>query len=655
MAAVGTVAILGGLAALLALGPVEPPPVRVETGGPVDLVMIGGLAFLALYNGLLFLPTRQISYLLYSGYGLATAAVYGTYFDRSAVVFGLLDSDLRQRLNHLASGAALSLGIAFALAFLQVGRRRPAMAAGAAGVSLGLGAVSTLVLPFFSAPVREMVLAFPALVLPFVGLGLGIDARRSGFRASRAYLAAWTPLLIVVLLAAVEVVAEVELGVAGRALLGANALEMLLLALGLTERIQVAVAQRERAHLVQVRALKDELREQKKLGPYTLGAKIGEGGMGEVYRARHALLRRPTAVKLIRPERAGADALRRFEREVRTTSRLTHPNTVTVYDYGRTEDGTLYYAMELLEGATLRQVVSVSGPQHPGRVAQVLSMVASALAEAHSIGLIHRDIKPSNIILTTRGGVRDVAKVVDFGLVKELRGDGIHPELSQQAVLAGTPLYMAPELAGSPPRVGPAADLYALGAVGFFLLTGRHLFAGGSVFEILLRHAQREPPAPAKARGEELPAELEELVLALLAKDPADRPPDAATVATRLSAMACYATWTKADAGAWWDRYGDAAARASDPGDTTAGPGGAAPTRPLVVRRSNDETSDPRAVPLTRSGMEQGELRQGGPPCHGTPDPASGTASNSDSDSDSDPASDPAPASDSATDCPLLG
>ena len=541
-----TFSVLGAVLALVSASAEDLLPVATEMGGLVDLFLIGGLAFLALYNGLLFSATRQASYLLYCGYGLSTAVVYATYFETPAEALGWAEPVFRQRLNHLASGVTLALALGFVLAFLRMGRRRPRLNTAMAGVSVGLGVFALGVLPFFEAPVRENVLAIPGLVLPMVALALGIDARRQGFRASRAYLAAWTPLLIVVLLEASEVVLGIDLGVRGRAVLGANLFEMLLLALGLTERIRVAVSERERAHFLQVEALERAIEEEKKLGPYTLEEKIGAGGMGEVYRAQHALLRRPTAVKLIRPERVGPEALQRFEREVRTTSRLTHPNTVTVYDYGRTPDGTLYYAMELLEGATLRQIVELTDPQDPGRV--------------------------------------DVAKVVDFGLVKELSPDPDHPQLSHNAVLAGTPLYMAPELTKNPARPSPASDLYALGAVGYFLLTGKHLFGGGSVFEILLRHVKRAPPSLSEARGEAVPPELEALLLALLAKDPAERPQDAAEVAAQLHAMPCAAAWTEAKAEAWWERY-SAVFRPSFADGLVEGAPEETATRPLIVRR----------------------------------------------------------------------
>ncbi|MEJ2605007.1 MAG: serine/threonine-protein kinase, partial [Gammaproteobacteria bacterium] len=236
------------------------------------------------------------------------------------------------------------------------------------------------------------------------------------------------------------------------------------------------------------RQMKDAVdRIEQRLGQYHVEEKIGEGGNGTVYRARHALLRRPTAMKLMNPVFARSDAARkRFEHEVRLTSSLSHPNTVSIYDFGRTSDGTLYYAMELLEGGTLDRVVQISGPLPPGRVIHFLEQACGSLAEAHSRGLIHRDIKPSNLIVCERGGLCDVIKVVDFGLVKEIAAtDG---NVTQGDVLVGTPFFMAPETITEAGQAGPKSDIYSLGAVGYYLLAGRHVFEGESAVEICSAH-----------------------------------------------------------------------------------------------------------------------------------------------------------------------
>jgi serine/threonine-protein kinase len=198
--------------------------------------------------------------------------------------------------------------------------------------------------------------------------------------------------------------------------------------------------------------LRAEMRRARRLGQYTIEAKIGEGGMGVVYRAHHGMMRRPTAIKLLRPEKAIAANLKRFEREVQLTARLTHPHTITIFDYGRTPEGVFYYAMELLDGASLERVVAVGGRLPPARAIHVLYEVAGALVEAHEVGLIHRDIKPANIILCRQGGLYDFPKVVDFGLVKDLEPGG-DPALTRADVIAGTPLYIAPEAITSPGSV----------------------------------------------------------------------------------------------------------------------------------------------------------------------------------------------------------
>jgi eukaryotic-like serine/threonine-protein kinase len=282
-----------------------------------------------------------------------------------------------------------------------------------------------------------------------------------------------------------------------------------------------------------------------KLGRYTLDAKIGEGGMGIVYRAHHVLLRRPTAIKLLQKGRIGADALDRFEREVQHTSQLTHPNTIAVFDYGRSPDGVFYYAMEYLDGVDLEKLVRTFGPQKPGRVIRILEQVCGALQEAHDRGLIHRDIKPANIILCERGAVPDVAKVVDFGLAKEIAADG-----DTTQVILGTPAFLAPEAITSPAMVGPAADIYALGAVGYFLLTGRRLFDGATSLDVCLKHVTTKP-TPLHELAPETPPALADILMRCVAKDPAARPSSATSLARDLRA-ADARDWDLDAARRWW-------------------------------------------------------------------------------------------------------
>jgi serine/threonine protein kinase len=298
--------------------------------------------------------------------------------------------------------------------------------------------------------------------------------------------------------------------------------------------------------------LRAEVREARRLGQYVLERKLGEGGMGEVYRARHGMMRRPSAIKLLRGDRAGEINLRRFEREVQLTSRLTHPNTITIFDYGRTHDGVFYYAMELLDGATLQRIVAVDGAQPAGRVVRILTMVCGALTEAHAIGLIHRDIKPANIMLCTQGGERDVVKLLDFGLVKEFEVDR-EVELTGASAVVGTPQYMAPEAILDPGSVDVRTDIYALGAVAYYLLAGVDVFNGKSMVEICGQHLHQEPEPPS-ARGVAIPAELEAIVLACLRKDPGRRPQSADELRRRVEACAVE-PWDSGKARTWWSEH----------------------------------------------------------------------------------------------------
>lgn len=303
--------------------------------------------------------------------------------------------------------------------------------------------------------------------------------------------------------------------------------------------------------------LRKEVRDVRKLGQYTLMEKLGEGGMGVVYRANHAMLRRPTAVKLLPSDKVGELSLARFEKEVQLTAMLTHPNTVTVFDYGRTPDDIFYYAMELLDGATLAEIVDLEGPQSFARTIHILEQVAGALAEAHGINLIHRDIKPVNIMLVEQGGHADVTKVLDFGLVKELKGIG-DASLTQADTVTGTPLYLAPESISAPGSVDGRSDIYALGAVGYYLLTGQHVFSGASTVEICSHHLHSKPESPSKRSDNPIPAKLEKLVLACLEKDPADRPQDADAFVEKLIECEGYGDWTQKNARSWWQKHSQA-------------------------------------------------------------------------------------------------
>jgi serine/threonine-protein kinase len=292
--------------------------------------------------------------------------------------------------------------------------------------------------------------------------------------------------------------------------------------------------------------------EARQLGQYTLEQKIGEGGMGEIFRARHAMLRRPTAIKLMTGD-GSESALRRFEKEVQLTALLTHPNTISIYDYGRTPDGRFYYAMELLDGMTLEQLVTQSGALPASRVIHILLQICGALREAHAVGLIHRDIKPANIFLCTRGGMFDVVKVLDFGLVRELRS-ATNVTRSNIDTIVGTPLYLSPEAILTPADIDARADIYALGAVGYFLLTGSPPFAGKTLVELCGHHLHSVPPPPSSRTPEPVPKDLEQIVLGCLAKDVAARPQGAHAMAEQLRGCQDAAAWKEADAEAWWKR-----------------------------------------------------------------------------------------------------
>ncbi len=310
--------------------------------------------------------------------------------------------------------------------------------------------------------------------------------------------------------------------------------------------------------------LRHEVHAARQLGQYVLGEKIGGGGMGVVYRARHALLRRETALKLLPPDMVDAETIRRFEREVVETARLRHPNTIAIYDYGRTPEGVFYYAMEYLDGLDIGELVGREGPLPPGRVVWLLSQACASLDEAHSIGLVHRDIKPANVMVVGNTGLYDLVKVLDFGLVKSRAPLDGGASLTNVNLLTGTPLYMAPEAIARPDAAEPRSDLYAVAAVGYFMLSGQHVFEASSVAELLAAHLHA-PPVPIRERlGAAVPPDLEALILRGLAKSPADRPPSAA--AFREALLGCdVPRWTQEDARAWWRTRGERARRRDAP------------------------------------------------------------------------------------------
>lgn len=308
------------------------------------------------------------------------------------------------------------------------------------------------------------------------------------------------------------------------------------------------------AHVIN--SIRREAFKARQFGQYRLSDRLGAGGMGEVYQAEHTLLKRPCAIKLIKADNeANTLAINRFEKEVKATARLTHWNTVEIYDYGRTDDGTFYYVMELLPGLSLEEIVEGFGPLPPERVVHLLRQICGALSEAHSVGLIHRDIKPPNIFASQRGGVNDVAKLLDFGLVKE-DAESLEETSAKHGSFSGTPLYMSPEQATAYENVDGRADIYSLGAVGFYLLTGQTPFASKNVLELLTAHQKTEVPAPTQLNSA-IPDDIEQIILKCMAKSPTDRFQDADELRDALDHCSLANKWGPKEAAKWWkDNHG---------------------------------------------------------------------------------------------------
>jgi serine/threonine-protein kinase len=384
---------------------------------------------------------------------------------------------------------------------------------------------------------QNVVLATSILVLSF-----GLYLPHSGRRA--AVLAGPIALVPFVTLGALALRRPEASGWLGReglppVQIGADAMLLLILVLGAVYG----------AHSMD--RLRRELDEARQLGQYRLGRRIGSGGMGEVYLAEHRLLKRPCALKLIRPgATADPQVLERFEREVRLTATLAHSNIINVYDYGRTEDGTYYYVMEYVAGLNLAEFVDRHGPLPPARAVYLLRQVCRALGAAHAAGLIHRDIKPANILITPIGGTPDLVKLLDFGLVRAVV-ETHEPRLTAEGRILGTPSFMSPEQATGDQGLDERSDLYSLGGVGYYLLTGRAPFKGEDIIRVMMAHAH-EPVVPPSEMQAGIPEDLERVILRCLAKRAADRFPDAASVEHALAECTCATHWDPQLAAEWW-------------------------------------------------------------------------------------------------------
>ncbi len=359
-----------------------------------------------------------------------------------------------------------------------------------------------------------------------------------------------------------------------------NTIFFLSMSIGLT--VILAIAPTYIVHTLST-SLSSAERKLRRFGSYQLVERLGSGGMGEVWRAEHALLARPAAIKVIRPDRIriAASANVRFVREAKTTAALRCPHTVDLYDYGVTEDGALFYVMELLEGVDLERLVEREGPLPPERVVHIIRQTCESLAEAHDAGLVHRDVKPANIQVCRIGLEWDYVKVLDFGLVTETHGREesganavataraesepptsdpgdrpLNPRLTEDGAFVGTSAYASPEVAGGRRRVDGRADLYSLGCVAFWLLTGELVFDAPDTVGALVAHLHREPDPPSRRAPRPIPEALDEIVLACLRKSPADRPANALELARLLDGLTLRDPWTQERARTWWEARG---------------------------------------------------------------------------------------------------
>jgi len=301
--------------------------------------------------------------------------------------------------------------------------------------------------------------------------------------------------------------------------------------------------------------MRRQLHAASRLGNYVIEGELGKGGMGKVYKAQHSMIRRPTAIKVMEAQAARSpEALARFEREVQLSATLTHPNTITIYDFGRSEDATFYYVMEYLDGVDLQRMVERFGPIPPERTTYILQQVCGSLAEAHSRDIIHRDLKPSNIFLTERGGLHDFVKVLDFGLAKQMRSGPDDVQLTQAGSVFGTPLFMAPETAAEH-HVDHRADQYSIGCVAYWMLTGRPPFEGTSPFDVIAQHLKVDPVPPSEVSELTINKAFDEIVLKCLAKSADDRFQDMDEMARALESLQFESPWNGERAREWWNMH----------------------------------------------------------------------------------------------------
>ncbi|WP_146528417.1 serine/threonine protein kinase [Novipirellula artificiosorum] len=336
------------------------------------------------------------------------------------------------------------------------------------------------------------------------------------------------------------------------------------------------------------RQARDAVIEAQQLGQYTLEEKLGEGGMGVVYKGHHSMLRRPTAIKLLHSDKVNDSSIARFEHEVQITCQLNHANTIAIYDYGRTPEGVFYYAMEFLDGIDLQALVDAYGRLPESRVIHILLQVCGSLYEAHSQGLVHRDIKPANVMLNRRGCEPDVVKVLDFGLVKAV-DQAAEQEGGNEGSLTGTPLYMSPESIQAPMTVDARSDIYAVGAVGYFLLTGKPVFQARGLVELCQKHVDELPQPIGEHRNINVSSQLEDAIMSCLEKSRAKRPQTARDLGLLLSKSPAVGQWTIEDGDRWWGRH-ERGSQSSKTADSTSQPQKATTSPPGIA--TLDQTMD---------------------------------------------------------------